>query len=95
MILVEPGHAARLSVPLKREVAPGTLGALIRASGMSVQRFQDFSGHALVGGVVPWGHMAGNGMPEVARLMMRWTRLAMGCDNQSQVPSSFQGSGDL
>ena len=41
VILVKPGHAAVLSVPLHREVAPGTLRALIRVSGMSVQQFQD------------------------------------------------------
>lgn len=41
VILIKPGHPAVLSVPLHREVAPGTLRALIRASGMSVQQFQD------------------------------------------------------
>ena len=41
VILVKPGHAAVLSVPLHREIAPGTLRALIRVSGMSVQQFQD------------------------------------------------------
>lgn len=39
VILVKPGHPAVLSVPLHREVAPGTLRALIRASEMSVQQF--------------------------------------------------------
>jgi predicted RNA binding protein YcfA (HicA-like mRNA interferase family) len=41
VILIQPGQPAVLSVPLHREVAPGTLRALIRASGMSVQQFQD------------------------------------------------------
>ena len=38
-ILVKPGQVASLSVPQHREVAPGTLRALIRASGMSVDEF--------------------------------------------------------
>ena len=38
-ILVKSGHIASLSVPQHREVAPGTLRALIRASGMSVDEF--------------------------------------------------------
>ena len=33
VILVKPGHAATLSVPQHRELAPGTLRALIRAAG--------------------------------------------------------------
>ncbi|MBL8230348.1 MAG: type II toxin-antitoxin system HicA family toxin [Bryobacterales bacterium] len=41
VILIKPDHSAVLSVPLHREVAPGTLRALIRASGMSVEQFQD------------------------------------------------------
>ena len=41
VILIKPGPPTVLSVPLHREVAPGTLRALIRASGMSVQQFQD------------------------------------------------------
>ncbi len=41
VILIKPGYPAVLSVPLHREVAPGTLRALIRVSGMSVQQFQD------------------------------------------------------
>ena len=41
VILTKHGHAAVLSVPLHREVAPGTLRALIRVSGMSIQQFQD------------------------------------------------------
>ncbi len=39
MILVKPGHMATLSVPDHREVAKGTLRSLIRASGLSVERF--------------------------------------------------------
>jgi len=41
VILVKPGHPATLSVPQHRELAPGTLRALIRASGMSVDQFVD------------------------------------------------------
>lgn len=37
----KPGQPAVLSIHLHREAAPGTLRALIRASGMSVQQFQD------------------------------------------------------
>jgi predicted RNA binding protein YcfA (HicA-like mRNA interferase family) len=39
VILIKPGHAASLSVPQHRELAPGTLRALIRAAGMSVEEF--------------------------------------------------------
>ena len=39
VILIKPGHAASLSVPQHRELAPGTLRALIRAAGMSVDEF--------------------------------------------------------
>ena len=39
VILIKPGHPATLSVPQHREVAPGTLRALIRAAGMSVDEF--------------------------------------------------------
>ena len=41
LILVKQGQVAVLSVPIHRELAPGTLRALIRASGMTVQQFQD------------------------------------------------------
>ena len=41
VILIKPGHPASLSVPQHRELAPGTLRALIRASGMSVDQFLD------------------------------------------------------
>jgi len=39
VVLVMPGHIASLSVPQHRELAPGTLRALVRASGMSVEEF--------------------------------------------------------
>lgn len=39
VIPIKPGHPASLSVPQHRELAPGTLRALIRASGMSVGQF--------------------------------------------------------
>jgi predicted RNA binding protein YcfA (HicA-like mRNA interferase family) len=39
MILVKDGSWATLSVPDHREVAPGTLRSLIRASGMTVEQF--------------------------------------------------------
>jgi len=39
VILIKPGHTASLSVPQHREVAPGTLRALVRAAGMSVEEF--------------------------------------------------------
>ena len=38
-VLVKSGHIASLSVPQHRELAPGTLRALIRASEMSVDDF--------------------------------------------------------
>ena len=39
VILIKPGHPATLSIPQRRELAPGTLRALIRLSGMSVDQF--------------------------------------------------------
>jgi predicted RNA binding protein YcfA (HicA-like mRNA interferase family) len=39
VILIKPGHAASLSVPQHRELAPGTLRALIRAAEMSIDEF--------------------------------------------------------
>ena len=41
VILIKAGHPAILSVPQHRELAPGTLRALIRASGMRVDQFVD------------------------------------------------------
>ncbi len=43
MILVKANHWATLSVPDHREVAPGTLRTLIRASGMTVEQFLDLT----------------------------------------------------
>jgi predicted RNA binding protein YcfA (HicA-like mRNA interferase family) len=39
MILVKTGSWATLSVPDHRELAPGTLRSLIRASGLTVEQF--------------------------------------------------------
>ena len=39
MILVKDGNWATLSVPDHRELAPGTLRSLIRASGLTVDGF--------------------------------------------------------
>ena len=39
MILVKTGSWATLSVPNHRELAPGTLRSLIRASGLTVDEF--------------------------------------------------------
>jgi predicted RNA binding protein YcfA (HicA-like mRNA interferase family) len=39
VVLLKGGHIASLSVPQHREVAPGTLRALIRAAGMTVDEF--------------------------------------------------------
>lgn len=39
VVLLKTGHAASLSIPQHREVAPGTLRALIRAAGMTVEEF--------------------------------------------------------
>ena len=36
MILTKPGYMASLSVPDHRELAPGTLRALLRAAGVTV-----------------------------------------------------------
>ena len=44
IILVKDGHWATLSVPDHREVAPGTLRSLIRASELTVEEFVDFAG---------------------------------------------------
>lgn len=43
MILVKPGSWATLSVPDHREVAPGTLRSLIRASGLTVELFVELA----------------------------------------------------
>lgn len=39
LVLVKAGSRANLAIPQHRELAPGTLRALIRASGMSVDDF--------------------------------------------------------
>ena len=39
LILVKDGSWATLSVPDHREIAPGTLRSLIRASGLTVEAF--------------------------------------------------------
>ena len=41
VILIKPGSPASLSVPQHRELAPGTLRGLIRASGLTVAEFSD------------------------------------------------------
>jgi len=37
IILTKPGHPATLSVPDHREVAKGTLRALVRAAGLEIE----------------------------------------------------------
>jgi predicted RNA binding protein YcfA (HicA-like mRNA interferase family) len=39
LVMLKEGHMASLSVPQHRELAPGTLRSLIRASGISVEEF--------------------------------------------------------
>jgi len=39
IILVKSGHPATLSIPDHREVARGTLRALVRRAGMTVEEF--------------------------------------------------------
>lgn len=39
IVMLKPGYNVSLSVPQHREVAPGTLRALIRAAGMTVDEF--------------------------------------------------------
>ena len=41
VVLLKIGHIASLSVPQHRELAPGTLRSLIRASGMTVTEFAE------------------------------------------------------
>jgi predicted RNA binding protein YcfA (HicA-like mRNA interferase family) len=43
VILLKSGMNVSLSVPQHREVAPGTLRALIRNAGMSVEEFVAFT----------------------------------------------------
>jgi predicted RNA binding protein YcfA (HicA-like mRNA interferase family) len=39
VVLLKAGHIASLSVPQHSELAPGTLRALMRAAGLSVEEF--------------------------------------------------------
>lgn len=39
VVLLKSGHIASLSIPQHRELSPGTLRALIRAAGMTVEEF--------------------------------------------------------
>jgi len=39
IIMLKPGNNVSLSIPQHRELAPGTLRALIRAAGMTVDEF--------------------------------------------------------
>ena len=39
VVLLREGSIASLSVPQHRQLAPGTLRSLVRASGMSVEQF--------------------------------------------------------
>lgn len=39
VVLLKSGRLASLSVPLHRELAPGTLRALIRSAGITVEQF--------------------------------------------------------
>jgi len=41
LVLVKDGVRANLSVPLHKELATGTLRALIRAAGMTVEDFRE------------------------------------------------------
>ena len=41
VILIKPGNPASLSIPQHRELSPGTLRSLIRASGLTVTHFVD------------------------------------------------------
>jgi predicted RNA binding protein YcfA (HicA-like mRNA interferase family) len=41
VVLLKSGHIASLSVPQHRELAPGTLRALIRAAALTVDEFAE------------------------------------------------------
>jgi predicted RNA binding protein YcfA (HicA-like mRNA interferase family) len=43
-IMLKAGQIASLSIPQHRELAPGTLRSLIRASGLSVDEFCELLG---------------------------------------------------
>lgn len=42
VVMLKSGNIASLSIPQHRELAPGTLRALIRASGLTVEEFVTF-----------------------------------------------------
>ncbi|HUT03783.1 MAG TPA: type II toxin-antitoxin system HicA family toxin [bacterium] len=42
LVLVKPGIRVNLSIPQHKELSVGTLRALIRASGLTVEEFLDF-----------------------------------------------------
>ncbi|MBI4579486.1 MAG: type II toxin-antitoxin system HicA family toxin [Planctomycetes bacterium] len=42
VVMLKEGSIVSLSIPQHRELAPGTLRALIRASGMTVEGFLSF-----------------------------------------------------
>jgi predicted RNA binding protein YcfA (HicA-like mRNA interferase family) len=39
IIMLKPGQNVSLSIPQHRELAPGTLRAILRAAGLSVEEF--------------------------------------------------------
>ena len=43
LVLVKPGVRANLSIPQHKELSLGTLRALIRAAGMTVDQFLDLA----------------------------------------------------
>jgi predicted RNA binding protein YcfA (HicA-like mRNA interferase family) len=43
VILLKTGHMASLSVPQHKELAPGTLRALLRAAGLTVDEFVELT----------------------------------------------------
>ncbi len=42
VVMLKPGNNVSLSIPQHRELAPGTLRALIRAAGMTMEEFKGF-----------------------------------------------------
>lgn len=41
LVMTKPGERANLSIPQHRELSVGTLRALIRAAGLTVEQFLD------------------------------------------------------
>jgi len=39
IVMLKPGNIASLSIPMHQELAPGTLRALIRAAGITLDEF--------------------------------------------------------